>query len=182
MKDLVRERSASHQPSRARVAFGDPVALANLEHAVAAEALEWLGTPFKWGQSVKGEGCDCKGLIAGVARELGRTEGDSFYGLLRTYRVDRPVPAKTLLEGFEQLFDRVFLAGAPSQSNLALAELAPGRLLLLNYGGRPAHMAIYVGNDRAVHAYPSVRSKVIERDLAVLFHRHPLHSIWRWRA
>jgi cell wall-associated NlpC family hydrolase len=37
---------------------------------VAAEALTWIGTPFVWGQSVKERGCDCKGLIAGVAREL----------------------------------------------------------------------------------------------------------------
>ena len=73
---------------------------------VAAEAREWVGTPFKWGQSVKGEGCDCKGLIAGVARELGRAEGDSFYANLSSYRVDRPVPSLLLVEGFEKLFVR----------------------------------------------------------------------------
>jgi cell wall-associated NlpC family hydrolase len=135
---------------------------------VAAEARDWIDTPFKWGQSAKGQGCDCKGLIAGVARELGRPEADSVYAMFANYRVDRPVPAKLLLEGFSTLFDQV-------------EAMEAGDVLLLKHGGHAAHMAIYVGNDRAVHAYPSIRSSVRERDLAVLFHKHPLHSIWRWK-
>jgi hypothetical protein len=37
----------------------------------------------------------------------------------------------------------------------------------------------HVGDGRAVHAYPGRSEKVCERDLAVLFHKFPLHSIWR---
>lgn len=138
---------------------------------VAAEAREWVGTPFKWGQSQKGLGCDCKGLIAGIASELGRTEADSLYAAFADYRADRPVPGKLLIEGFSALFDKAD----------KLAPVEPGDVLLLNYYGRPAHMAIAVGGGRAVHAYPGRRSAVAERDLAVLFHKYPLHSIWRWR-
>src|SRR6185503_9924688 len=121
-----------------------------------------------WGQSVKGVGCDCKGLLAGVARSVGREEGDSLYAGHSNYRVDRPVPAALLLEGFAALFDRV-------------DEMEPGDVLLLNLGGRPAHMAIFVGDGRAVHAFPGRKSEVAERDLGVIFHKFPLHSIWRWR-
>jgi cell wall-associated NlpC family hydrolase len=86
------------------------------------------------------------------------------------------VPAELLLEGFENLFERV---------GSAEADIArPGDVLLLKYGN-PAvnlgHMAIYVGRGRAVHAYPGRREQVSERDLAVLFHKHPLHSVWRWK-
>jgi cell wall-associated NlpC family hydrolase len=135
---------------------------------VAAEARSWIDTPFKWGQSEKGHGCDCKGLIAGVARELARPEADSVYAMFANYRVDRPVPSRLLLEGFSTLFDRV-------------DAMEPGDVLLLKHGSQAAHMAIYVGDERAVHAYPGLRSSVRERGLAVLFHKHPLHSIWRWK-
>lgn len=136
---------------------------------IAEEALDWIGTPFVWGQSQKGVGCDCKGLIAGIARELGRPEADSFYARFASYRADRPVPATLLIEGFSALFDRV-------------GTIEPGDLLLLNYGNPPVnlgHMAIFVGNGRAVHS--SVGSAVKSRELGVLFHKFPLHSIWRWR-
>lgn len=133
---------------------------------IADEALSWIGTPFKWGQSQKGVGCDCKGLLAGVMRELGRPEANSFYAAFGNYRVDRPVPASLLVEGFSALFDRVEV-------------MEPGDFLLLNYHGHPAHMAIYVGGDRAVHA--CIRSSVKSRELGVLFHKFPLHSVWRCR-
>lgn len=136
---------------------------------IAAEATEWIGTPFLWGQSVKGRGCDCKGLLAGVMRELGRPEAESFYALFANYRVDRPVPSSLLIEGMQKLFD-------PAD------EIAPGRLLLLNHGGAPSHLAIATSGVRAVHAYPGGRgARVRERDLAVLFHKFPLHSSWRVR-
>jgi cell wall-associated NlpC family hydrolase len=137
-----------------------------IDARIVREAAEWLGTPFVWGQSVKAVGCDCKGLLAGVMRELGRAEADSLYANFASYRVDRPVPAPLLVEGFEQLFERS-------------DEIAPGRLLLLNFAGRPGHMAIAVGEGRAIHAYPGRRSAVCERDLEVLLHRFPLHSAWR---
>jgi hypothetical protein len=93
-----------------------------IDKAIAAEALQWIGTPFVWDQSAKAHGCDCKGLIAGVLREIGRPEGISFYAAVRGYRIDRPPPAALLLE---------------------------------------------------------IDSVVKERPLEVLFHKTPLHSVWR---
>jgi cell wall-associated NlpC family hydrolase len=135
--------------------------------AIAAEALDWIGTPFVWGQSQKGVGCDCKGLVAGVFRELGRPEAESFYASFAGYRVDRPVPAELLTEGFSKLFRRV-------------SEPKPGDILLLKHAGRAGHMAIFVGGDRAVHAYPGQNGAGVKsRPLDVLLHKYPLHSVWR---
>lgn len=133
---------------------------------IAAAALDWVGTPFVWGQSVKAVGCDCKGVIVGVLAELGRTEAECVHAKLANYRADRPVPAATLLEGFRTNFRRV-------------KRMRAGDFLLLNLHGRPAHMAIHVGGDRAVHAYPG--GAVKDRPLSVLFHKFPLHSVWRCR-
>jgi cell wall-associated NlpC family hydrolase len=149
---------------RATVKVGDQV---------AAEAQAWVGTPFVWGQSVKPSaqgpgGCDCKGLVAGVARELGRPEAASTYALFAHYRADRRAPADLLLEGMAVLFDRV-------------GDVQPGDVLLLKHEGQPRHMAIAVGGGRAVHALPGFNSSVRERPLDVITHRYPLHSIWRWK-
>ncbi len=43
--------------------------------ALVAAARGWLGTPFHHQASVKGVGCDCVGLIRGVAAELGMSQG-----------------------------------------------------------------------------------------------------------
>jgi cell wall-associated NlpC family hydrolase len=135
---------------------------------VAEEALSWKGTPFVWGQSQKGVGCDCKGFIAGVARELGRPEAENFYATFSGYRSDRPVPSDLLMEGMEKTFKRV-------------DEIKPGDVLLLKHNGRPGHLAIATFNGRAVHTQISSRAWVKETQLGALYHFYPLHSIWRWR-
>lgn len=139
-----------------------------LGERVAAEALDWVDTPFKWGQSTKGQGCDCKGLVAGIARQLDLPEAHSFYATFANYRVDRAPPADLLIEGMANLFDRS-------------ATMQMGDILLLRNGTAPSHMAIYVGHGRVVHAYPGQKSKVQSRPIEVLLHKYPLHSIWRWR-
>jgi cell wall-associated NlpC family hydrolase len=136
---------------------------------VVKEAREWVGTPFAWGQSVKGVGCDCKGLVQGVARELGRKEAESFYATFSSYRPERPIPSALLVEGMAKVFKRV-------------AEPKAGDVLLLKVHGAPAHLAIVLDNGRAVHAHGSgPREAVKETRLEVLLKIFPLHSAWRWR-
>ena len=48
---------------------------------IAATAEQWIGTPFHWQAQVQGVGCDCKGLVAGVARDCGRAEADELEAL-----------------------------------------------------------------------------------------------------
>ena len=40
--------------------------------AIVAEALAWLGTPYRHQASLKGVGCDCLGLVRGVWRAVVR--------------------------------------------------------------------------------------------------------------
>jgi NlpC/P60 family putative phage cell wall peptidase len=44
--------------------------VSNLERAVVAEAMDWIGTPYRHQASRKGVGCDCLGLVRGVWRAL----------------------------------------------------------------------------------------------------------------
>jgi cell wall-associated NlpC family hydrolase len=124
---------------------------------VAAEAREWIGTPFHDQASVKGVGCDCKGLVWGVARELGFPEADSFHARFVHYDLHRKggVPTGLLKEGMAAL--------------------------LLNHGGKVQHMAIALDNGRAVHAQVSPKAWVKEASLRALLRLCPLDSAWRWR-
>lgn len=43
-----------------------------IDAAVVAAARRWIGTPYQHQASLRGEGCDCIGLVCGIWRELGR--------------------------------------------------------------------------------------------------------------
>jgi cell wall-associated NlpC family hydrolase len=141
---------------------------------VAEEARQWVETPFVWGQATKGRGCDCKGLVAGVARELELPEAESVYALWSTHRPDRPVPNDLLKEGLASLFDPVDVRGGEL--------LEDGMVLLLQLPNGSGHLAIVTENGtRAVHAQIEPNDKVKETSLRAMLKVCRLMSAWRWR-
>lgn len=133
---------------------------------VVREARAWIGTPFAWQQAVKGRGCDCKGLVAGVARELGRAEAASLYAGMGQYRVVDP---RLLREGLAALFDRA-------------NAIAAGDVLLMIVAGKAQHLGIATGKDSVIHCYARGPRRVIEQPLRSVTAMWPIDSIWRWRA
>ncbi len=132
--------------------------------AIVAEARAWVGTPFHWQASAKGKGCDCKGLIAGVARDLGLPEAGMLYARMADYaRVDPAI----LREGLRATFDQV-------------AEPEPGDVLLLKVSNRPQHLAIYVGEGRMIHTYSKGPGAVVEVPMGQVW-RDAIDSVWSWR-
>lgn len=136
---------------------------------IAAEAEAWIDTPFRWQARVKGRGCDCKGLIAGVAAACGRPEADSVEALAGDYSDSRPVDVRRLKEGLARLFDQV-----------PTADREAGDVLLIRYRGRAQHLAIAAPREGR-------SSRVIEAlvDLGKVrpFRRADaeIDSVWRWR-
>lgn len=137
--------------------------------AIVAEARAWVGTPFVWGQSVKQRGCDCKGLVAGVARELGRREAASVQALASDYR---QVDPRRLKAGLAALFF-VRLSNDP-------AAIEASDVLLLTVAGKAQHLAIATGEGTLVHCYAKGPRRVIEAPLASTLAIWPLDTIWRW--
>jgi hypothetical protein len=138
---------------------------------VALEVELWDRTPFHPQQAVRGKGVDCKMLPAGIARDLGFPEAESFYALTTDYDLTRRngLPHRTFLQGMAELFDRV-------------PDIRPGDLLLLKIGGLPGHLAIASRTEgRAWHAQISPNAYVKEATQRAMFKLFPLHSIWRWR-
>lgn len=93
-------------------------------NAVVAQAQTWVGTPYGWGQELKGFAADCSGLVQGVFASLGTN-------LPRTSQAQ----AQT---------------GTPVAS---LSDAQPGDLIFFNTGeGANSHVGIYAGNGQMYDA------------------------------
>lgn len=109
---------------------------------VLAEALGWIGTPYRHQGSRKGVGCDCLGLILGVWRAVYGVEPEAV----------GPYAADWAEAGAGE---RLLEAARRHCRKKPLDELAPGDLLLFRW--RPhlptKHAGIFAGDGRFVHAY-----------------------------
>lgn len=110
---------------------------------VVAEALSWLGTPYRHQASRKGVGCDCLGLIRGVWRTLYGVEPEA----VGPYSKDWAETAggERLLKAARQHFISCDDDGG----------LEPGRLILFRWRPHlPAkHAGITVDGAAFIHAY-----------------------------
>lgn len=138
--------------------------------AALNEAREWIGTPVRWEQSLKGEGCDCRGLVAGVARELGWPEGREIEARISGYARGR-IDENALLAGLDRLFDRV-------------DKPEPGDVIAIRIKHSIQHLALHAGEadgyERMVHAYMSEPALVVEVPI-VGYWRRRVAGYWRWR-
>ncbi|MCB1494162.1 MAG: C40 family peptidase [Bauldia sp.] len=110
--------------------------------AIVAEAMSWIGTPYRHQASLKGVGCDCLGLVRGVWRAL--------YG-------DEPEPLVAYTPDWAEARGAETLATAAERHlvPVALAEAREGDVVLLRWRANlPAkHAAILISAERMVHAH-----------------------------
>jgi cell wall-associated NlpC family hydrolase len=130
---------------------------------IVEEAMTWCGTPFIWGQATKGRGCDCKGLIYGIARELDLPEAK---GALAQFKAYRTANSDLLLEGL-------------AASLVPTEDPQPGDVACLIIGEppKPQHLAILVEDRRILHCYGRNLDRVV---LVPLGNSRPIHSWWTW--
>lgn len=110
--------------------------------AVVAEALAWLGTPYRHQGRRKGVGCDCIGLVLGVRRAI--------------YGAAPEQPGPYAPDWAEAGGEERLLAGVQRHFHKKQpGEMAAGDLLVFRWRPHlPAkHAGILVGQDRFVHAY-----------------------------
>ncbi|MDD2059904.1 C40 family peptidase [Pseudomonas sp. GD03860] len=92
---------------------------------VLSRAVNVLGTPYRWGGSSPSKGFDCSGLVK--------------YAFHEVEEVDLPRTSNAMAQGHGIKVDR--------------DELKPGDLIFFNIKSRRVnHVAIYLGNDRFIHA------------------------------
>lgn len=122
----------AHAPLRAKpsnaakLKAGPTVASANKQSsAVLKRAVNAIGTPYRWGGSSPSKGFDCSGLVK--------------YAFDDVANVNLPRTSSAMAQGHGV--------------KVARKDLKPGDLIFFNIKSRRVnHVAIYLGNDRFIHA------------------------------
>lgn len=119
---------------------------------IVAEAREWIGTPFIHQQSAKGVGCDCIGLVRGVA--------------------DHFNIAYTMPEDYSRMPDNTIRHWCDKNLvQVPASSLQPGDILVMRFLNRAQHFGIYTG-DAIIHCYEGGPGRVIQ---------HVLDDSWKAR-
>ena len=117
--------SKAHRKAPGKIATASLAAANKQSSAVLSRAVNVLGTPYRWGGSSPSKGFDCSGLVK--------------YAFNDVAAVDLPRTSNAMAAGHGQKVDR--------------KDLKPGDLLFFKLKSRQVnHVAIYLGNDRFIHA------------------------------
>lgn len=128
---------------------------------VAAEARAWLGTPFVHQARLRGIGCDCAGLLIGVARSLGIVAPE-----FDVTAYPRSPDGQSLLAHCDRWMRRI-----------TQAEMGIGDVIVIRWANDPQHVGILAGYLHGglsmIHAYgtPDGKGSVIEHRLDANFLR-----------
>ena len=134
-------------------------------------AKTWLGTPFHWEASLKGVGCDCRGLLTGIARDLGRPEAETIEANVVGYGKGR-IREGELLAGLDRVFVRRPEGSAPE----------PGDVLAFRIKRRVQHLALAIGDGRLIHARSGDPAQVAYGRIDGLEDQAiHLAGVWAWR-
>lgn len=134
----------------------------------------WVAARVKWRhQGFTRRGCDCIGLIGGVAAELGITDAWTSQQALRFKGYGRLPQANLIYQACAEFLDPV----TPKES------AREGDILLLRFDGDPQHFAFLSrrdGVDYMVHAWIFAR-RVVENRIDELW-RSRLVCAYRFRG
>jgi NlpC/P60 family putative phage cell wall peptidase len=113
--------------------------MTTLDLAIRAEAMSFLGTPFRHGASLRGSGIDCIHLVCAVLRATGMLAADA---VIPRYPPDWMIHRREerLVDGLRVYCDEVY------------APFRVGDILTYKFGHAASHCGIYVGNNQVVHA------------------------------
>jgi cell wall-associated NlpC family hydrolase len=122
-------------------------------------AKEWVGTPWKHGQSTKHYGCDCVGFLLGIGKEAGVLPPETTLG--NYHRIPRFDQIATTFDGMSQFY--------PVES------YQQDDVLLLKIHNIAGHVALVADNDTIIHA-DNVRGVV---QIPIGFWLHKIYKIYR---
>ena len=136
VKTVARPASSkAHRKAPGKMATASLAAANKQSSTVLSRAVNVLGTPYRWGGSSPSKGFDCSGLVK--------------YAFNDVAAVDLPRTSSEMASGHGQKVER--------------KDLKPGDLLFFNIKSRKVnHVAIYLGNDRFIHAPRRGKSVTID--------------------
>lgn len=123
---------------------------------IVEEARTWLGTPFRSQFREKGVGCDCVGLILGVAWAFNFTEFDCNNYLANAVNSDQMV------------FTANSMCKSVSKDQMDIADI-----VLISFGPQPTHMGIIT--DYRDNLFGIIHAMSMMKEVK----EHRLSSDWR---
>lgn len=123
-------------------------------------ARTWLGTPYRHQTSLKGQGCDCIGLVRGVYREFYGIENDP----------EGMPPYQPNWYEVDQM-DPLLAIGKRHMEQVPFEDMMPSDVLVFRMKRNVSakHCGIVTGKDMMIHAYS--REKVYEVSLGEHWYR-----------
>ena len=119
-----------------------------MKHKIVDTARSWLGTPFCLHARVRSVGCDCLGLVIGVANELNLTD-----------KFAQPV-VKLDYTHYGLLNDGRILSAKLSKHFTLSSAIEVGNLALFTFDNNPSHLGI-IGD------YPHKRYSIIHANAVI---------------
>lgn len=110
--------------------------------AIVKSAESWIGTPYAHFQCCKGAGVDCAHLIIGVGKDVGIFPED--------FKVPYYSPQWLLHEKAALLVETMQVHNFIEKS---IDTRLPGDVLVFEISEILCHTAIFIGEDRAIHAH-----------------------------
>ncbi len=134
---------------------------------IVTEARAWLGTRWMHQQAIKGQACDCIGLVRGVAVNVGLVPADF-----------ATRPEVTQFMGYGRRPDgRLIVALDLFMDRAAKPEL--GDVLLMRFDKNPQHVAI-VSDIGIIHSHAMAR-RVVEHRVDELWSQR-IVAVFRFRG
>lgn len=134
--------------------------MTNIVDNLVSEARSWIDTPWRRGLSMKGVGCDCGGLIAGIYASASLNVADAFTD--PQFAPWRIPPAPDVLRA---CLDAYAVCLAPRNRR-------PGDVgLFTDTLGLARHLAFFTEENTIVHARLDI-GRVVEHSLDIVWQRH----------
>lgn len=102
---------------------------------IIAQARTWLGTPFHHQGRLKGVGCDCLGMIIGIADELQLTHDDVLLSSFDRTDYSHTPNTTALLTTMEAYLQEI-------------TDIQPGDIALMQIQNNPQHLGIITNYPR----------------------------------
>lgn len=109
-----------------------------MRERIKAEAMTWIGTPWHHAARVKGAGVDCVNFLIAVYSRIGLMPNIKLAHYPHDWHMHRDEPK--FLNGLAEHCDKV-------------DDVMTGDIVMFKYGRHAAHGAIYIGDNKIVHAW-----------------------------
>lgn len=119
---------------------------------IVTVAEDWIGTPFHQQGRQKKFGCDCIGLILGIAKEINAKPitGEP-WGKCDVLTYDAIKDSKLLVEAMPKYFAKI------------TTNPQPGNILLIEINNSQYHLVIQSHNNKIIHSCSSIGRVICHR-------------------